>query len=284
MKHDTKSKQANRANQSPRTRGVTLIELVVVITLVAILASVGARLLAGSVGGSQAAVARMQQATAADGALRRMARELQAALPNSVRVATAGTAVFIEFVPVVDAGRLRRAADSAGLGDPLDYEDPADSSFDVLGAPMAAAAGAELVVQNLGDDLADAYTGNNRRGGVLLGSGGSQVSFTPAGLFPDATASSRFFLVGTPVTFRCTPLADGTGRIERLAGYGWAASQPTSLGGATSTSLLLDGVAACSAAYGTALANLGLVSISLSLGSTANPVRLLHQVGVDNTP
>ena len=277
-------RHAHLFHRSQRTqRGVTLIELIVVITIVAVLASVGARLVASTAGGGMDATQRMQLAASGDAALRRMARELQGALPNSVRVTTSGSSTFIELIPVADAGRLRRSADSNGTGDPLNFEDPTDSSFDVLGPPLSTTGSVQLVVQNLGNDVADAYAGNNRRAGVVLANGGSSVNFTPAGSFPDATASARFFLVSTPVTFQCTPAADGSGSITRYAGYGWQASQPTSFGTGTSA-LLLSGVVGCSASYADALANLGMLSIQIRLGQGNGSASLLHQVALDNTP
>ncbi len=270
-------------------RGVTLIELVIVITVTGILAAVGAALLSRTAANSQIGAQRLGLAASADGALRRVARELQGALPNSIRVATNGSgAVFVEFVPVVDAGRFRREPAADGSGDVLDFADPADASFDVLGPTVAASGSVELVVENLGTDLANAYSGDNRRAGVVLAAGGASVAFTPAGALPDATASNRFFLVGMPVSFVCTPVADGSGVWQRLAGYGWQASQPTDLGAAplasASSSLLLGGVSACAASYTDPLANLGLVTLSLTLGSGDSQARLLHQVAVDNTP
>jgi MSHA biogenesis protein MshO len=218
-----------------------------------------------------------------------MARELQGALPNSIRVATnGGGAVFVEFVPVVDAGRFRREPAADGSGDVLDFADPADASFDVLGPPVTATGSVELVVENLGTDLADAYIGNNRRAGVVLGAGGASVTFTPDGALPDATASNRFFLVGTPVSFVCTPVADGSGIWQRLDGYGWQATQPTDLAAAplagANSSVLLGGVSACAASYTDPLVNLGLVTLSLTLGTGDSQASLLHQVSVDNTP
>ena len=271
-----------RRTQAPG-RGVTLIELIVVITVVGVLASVGARLVASTAGGGHKTMQRLQLANAGDAAMRRMARELQGALPNSVRITNADGSVFIEFVPVADAGRMRRSADEAGNGDPLNLDDANDTSFDVLGPPVAATGAVQLVIQNLGNDVADAYTGNNRRAGVTLGNSGASVSFSAAGAFPDATSSSRFFLVGTPVTFRCTPGANGTGTITRLAGYGWFSAQPTSFGGGTSA-LLLSNVVDCSISYADALANLGMVSLQLSIGDGDTNALLLHQVAVDNTP
>jgi MSHA biogenesis protein MshO len=283
------------------SRGVTLVELVVTLSLLGIVATIGATMMASLATSQRAGVDRLAAAGAADAALRRLGRELQGALPNSVRVgrstASGVDTVFVEFVPVLDGGRFRARVDAtpSGPGDPLDLEDAADNRFDVLGPPVAAAAaGGSLVLQNLGDDLADAYAGQNRRGGVSLPSGGAQVQFTPAGAFPAATDTRRFFVVGTPVTFACepVPLPDGQPgyRLWRLSGYGWHASQPANLAAAplagANRALLMDALARCDASYSTALANIGLLTAQLALpGSGGNPpLPLMSQIAVDNTP
>lgn len=281
--------------------GVTLVELVVTLSLLAIVGTIGATMMASMATSQRAGVDRLAAAGAADAALRRLGRELQGALPNSVRVtrSTSGgvDTVFIEFVPVLDGGRFRARVDAtpAGPGDPLDLEDPADNRFDVLGPPVAAgAAGGSLVLHNLGNDLADAYAGQNRRSGVSLPGAGTQVQFTPAGAFPAATDSRRFFVVATPVTFACEPstLPDGQPghRLWRLSGYGWHATQPADLVAgplaSANRALLMDSLARCDASYSTALANIGLLTATLAMpGGGANPaLPLMSQVAIDNTP
>lgn len=292
---------ARRLPPGGSQRGLTLIELIVTLSLLAIVAVIGATMIGSLATGQRDGIDRLAASGAADAALRRMSRELQGALPNSVRVArtTSGgiDTVYIEFVPVVDGGRYRAKVDATagGPGDPLDLAEPADDRFDVIGRPIdAGAAGSQLVIQNLGNDLADAYAGQNRRSGVSLPAGGTQLAFTPAGAFPQATDSQRFFLVGTPVSFVCEPatLPDGRAgfRLWRLAGYGWHATQPAALSSGplagASRALLLEPLLGCDAAYSTALANIGLLTARLALasGSGAVALPLMAQIAIDNTP
>lgn len=271
-------------------RGVTLVELVVVLTVVALVASIGATLVARIVAGRQDSQGRLMLATAADAALARLADELQAALPNSVRVSASGAETWIEWVPVLDGGRYRAAADTeaAAPGDALDLDDAADNGFDVIGAAVTQApAGSQLVVHNLGSTEADAYAGNNRRAGLVLSQGGRHVSFSVAGSLPADNGMHRFFIVGTPVTLACQAVAGGF-ELRRYSGYGWLAAQPVAAVtlSAGSSTLLLGGLARCSAAYSNALANIGLLNLRLGLADAGSSARmeLLQQLAVDNTP
>lgn len=271
-------------------RGVTLVELVVVMTIIGLVASLGATLVGRVVAGRQDTHARLTLAMTADAALAQVAGELQAALPNSLRVASSGAQTWIEWIPVLDAGRYRAAADtvSASPGDPLDLEDASDNGFDVIGSPLASpGAGSQLVLNNLGTPEADAYAGNNRRGGLVLGGGGRHLAFSAAGALPPGGAGHRFFITGSPVTLACVAVGSRF-ELRRFTGYGWLAAQPTStatLAGAAST-MVLAGLDRCSAAYSTALANIGLLDLRLSLAGAEGSTRLdfLQQLAVDNTP
>lgn len=285
-----------------RPRGFTLVELVTVIALTGIVAAIGATMVAGAANVQRGGVERLAAAGAADAALRRMAHEIEAALPNSVRVGRrtiAGRdAAFVEFLPVLDGGRFRGAVDATGgpPGDPLDVDAPDDDSFDVVGPPLdPALTGTWLVIRNLGDDRADAYRGESRRSGVVVSPAGDRVSFTPAGAFVDATGTRRFFLVGAPVTFACEPATDADGRpawqLLRRWNYGLHASQPTDPATAPlatgRSAVLLDGLADCDAALSAGLANIGLVWLRLAVRSgsgdgTSGP--LMTSIAVDNTP
>ena len=273
-------------------RGTTLVELVVVMTLLGVMASIGATLVSRIVAGQQDNHGRLALAQVADGALTRIATELEVALPNSVRVTTNAAGTWVEWVPVQDAGRFRQAPDtvSGTPGDVLELGNAADNGFDTIGTALGTpGAGAQIVWSNLGSPEADAYSGTSRRGGLAVSNGGRHVNFTATTALPADSGSARFFVVGTPVTLVCRIGSDNTLQLQRVAGYGWHAAQPVSssdLAGATSTAVLLNNLAACSAAYGTALANIGLLNLRLSVGDGISNARMdfMQQLAVDNTP
>lgn len=264
-------------------RGFTLVEMIIVIVVSGILLGIvgmfGRRQIDAYVDVNN----RAELADAADTALRRIARDLQSALPNSVR--QSGDLLFLEFVPVRDAGRYRAEINVAG-DDILDFGSSADNSFDVLGPTVDIGAGEQLVVFNLGQPGSDVYAtgaGSSRRA-ATAGSGLSKVTFTPAGVqFPLASPQNRFQIVGTPVTYECNLTL---GQIIRHSGYGFQASvatAPWSLGGVSA--VLATDVTACPFSYTPAvLQRNGLVVLRLTLTRNGESVELLHQVDVLNTP
>ena len=281
-----------RRTQPAAQRGFTLVELVVVLTLLGVIGSIGATLVTRIVAGQQDNRGRLTLAQAADGALARIANEFESALPNSTRVTVNAAGTWIEWVPVQDAGRWRQAPDtvSGTPGDILDLGNAADNGFDVIGTALGTpAADAQLVFTNLGTTEADAYSGSSRRAGLSVTNSGRHVNFTAAGALGADSGSARFFIVGTPVTLACRNGADGTLQLQRISGYGWRAAQPvssTDVAGATATIVLLNNLFSCSAAYGTALANIGLLNLRVSLGDGSTSARMdfMQQLPVDNTP
>src|SRR6266850_4952370 len=73
-----------------RERGVTLIEMVIVISITAIIAGAVSVFISRPVEGYADAARRAELTDIADTALRRMTRDLRTALPNSVRVDATG--------------------------------------------------------------------------------------------------------------------------------------------------------------------------------------------------
>lgn len=272
-------------------RGFSLVELMVVIVALGVLAGSVAVFLHAPVRAYFDSARRAALADAADLASRRIARELQGALPNSARVASSGTQVLLEFIPIDDAGRYRSArsagAEPAG-DDPLDFTDPADASFQVLGPPVEVPAGAHVVIYNLGAGDLDAHVGLNRRRVVNSPGPAQTIAFVGGAPWPSDSADHRFYLVSGPVTFACTPGAGGSGRIERFSGYPFQAIQPadtTSAPLAAATrSLLVDRVVDCSFALTAVLANLNAVAIHLRLGDGTEDAGLYTQVHLGNTP
>jgi MSHA biogenesis protein MshO len=100
---------------------------------------------------------------------------------------------------------------------------------------------------------------------------------------PLASSTQRFFIVNTPVTYRCNTVA---GTLDRHDGYPITVAQAANPAGAVR---IANRVTACSFTY-TPGSNTrsGLVTIALTVtdGVVATPevVQLSHQVQVDNAP
>ncbi len=274
----------------PRQRGVTLVELIIVLTVVGVIASLGATLVGRLASEQQLQRGRLNLAQSADGAMSQVQTLLQQALPNSLRVTSNAAGVWIEWIPLLDAGVARQAADATGgASNPLDITDVNDSSFDVLGVPIQTpSVAAWLVFQNLGMSESDAYQGNNRRAGLALSNGGRTVSFTPAGPVPAGNGTGRFFVVSAPQTLACRPTAGGSYELRRYSGYGWSLNQPVSDGAlvSASVSLLATGLESCQAGYSQALANIGMLTLRVVATQADGNTRmtLVQQVALDNTP
>jgi prepilin-type N-terminal cleavage/methylation domain-containing protein len=271
------------------SRGVTLVELVIVLAIMGVVASIAATLVGRIASTQQLQQGQQNLAQSVDGALAQVQDALSQALPNSVRVSTNAAGVWVEWIPVRDAGVARLSADSTGApSDPLDTENASDNSFDVVGVPVATPPGAAwLVWQNLGTPEADAYAGTNRRGGVAVTAGGQHLTFTAGSALPPGNGSGRFFIVDTPQTLACRSVAGGGFELRRYSGYGWQAAQPVADAALASASVatLASGLESCQAAYGSALANIGLVTLRL-VAADARGARLplVLQVALDNTP
>lgn len=266
--------------------GFTLVEMIIAIVITGILIGI-----VGMFGRHQIKAYfdvsnRADLSDAADTALRRIGRDLQSALPNSVRQ----SGNFIEFVPITDAGRYRADVGGGAGDDILDFGSNADGSFDVFGPPVTIGAGEELVIFNLGQPGSDVYAGTSRRA-ATAGVGLSKVVFNPNGTqFPLASPQSRFQIVGAPVTYECAPnpANPALGTVTRRWAYGFHGAQPGTadfavLGG--QSSVLVGDVAACSFNYTPAvLQRNGLVVLRLTLTRNGESVQLLHQIEVLNTP
>lgn len=278
-----------------RNRGFTLVEAVIVIVLTGVIGAIVAVFIRAPVEAYFATARRAELTDIADTAVRRMARDIQAALPNSVRVDT--TSSFLEFLPIKTAGRYRAAVTDTGTGNPLDFGmSTPDSSFDVLGPNVDVQNGDQIVIYNLGipgADGSDAYEGTSRRAAVAPFGSVSSISFSPAGTeFPFASPGSRFQVISTPVSYVCQPDSSNpaNGVLYRYSGYAIQASQPVTVAALDGyanrvKATLATNVSACWMTYTTvAQQHLGLVSIYLALTKGGETVQLRYQVNVDNTP
>ncbi len=259
-----------------------MIEMVIVITIVGILAAGAATFIRNPTQAFIDGENRANLTDRADTALRRMARDIRNALPNSVRTTTNGVDSFIEFVPVKEVGRYRAAVGTSVADNPLDFSLAADT-FDVLGPSVTVTAGDKLVIYNLGIPGSDVYEGSNSR--VLLTTGNLSILSFSGGTFPQASPSSRFYVVSTPVSYAC----DMTNRVLlQYSGYAIQSAQPASvatLNGLATARQLATNLTSCQINYvAGVLQRTGVVAIYLGFTQDVANVKLMHQVNVVNSP
>ena len=281
-----------------RSRGFTLVEMIIVIVITGIIGGMVAIFIRAPVQGYVDSARRADMTDIADTALRRIARDLRLALPNSVRITTVGGNTLLEFIPTIGGGRYRDSTDNLGAGNILNFS-AADASFDVLGGMPPVAAGDQIVVYNLGIPGADAYAGNtaathNRR--AVSGVAGNVISITSGNALPFdscvyeggfVVGGCRFQVVQTPVTYVCTPAAGGAGgTLTRWQGYVIQPSQPTALPGPGTSSVMAGNVSACTFTYDASVVaqRSGLVTMHLTITEQGESVSLYGATHVSNMP
>lgn len=274
-----------------RSRGFTMVEMVMVIAVTGVLFAVVGRFIVQPIQGYMAAAARAGLVDTADLSLRRIGRDLAIALPNSVRVTASG--LGLELIPTTGAARY--ATES---GDRLDFG-TVDNSFDIVGPPLTVTASQELVFYNLGPNVtgSNAYADNssaatqassNRRTATNAAGAATSITLSSLAGLPvgDYAPPYRVMAVTTPVTYRCDL---NTGTLRRYQGYGFIATQPDPPTGGTSA-VLATGVTGCRfSVEGTLVAaRAALVNLQLTLsGNTSTQtesVSLQHAVYVNNQP
>jgi MSHA biogenesis protein MshO len=276
--------------------GFTLVEMIVTIVLLSIVASMVAVFIRAPAQGYSDAVGRAEMSDLADTVMRRIARDIRIALPNSVRVSGDGRS--IEMLATRTGGRYLREEDGASPALPvLDFLRPANTTFTLVGdvpsGKQAIFAGDRVVVFNLGPGYspADAYAGGNSAAVVSVDAGTKVVTLAsnPFGnqAPPMPSPSGRFQVVSGPVRYVCAPGANGSGTLRRHSGYAIVPSIATAPAGGVSA-LAANWVTGCQFNY-VSLANTrtALVVVTLTLqkpGGADGPMTLTHQVHVDNTP
>lgn len=268
-------------------RGFTLVELVMVIVILGVIGGMVAVFMRGPIDAYIDSSRRAALTDVADTTVRRIARDLRKALPNSVRTPNAQC---LEFIPTKTGGRYRADDTAAALTFAA-----ADSSFNMLGSNAALppdqriSRGDVVVVYNLGIPGASAYLGNNAA--VVTATpteAGTPPETTislpalPALQFPLASGNNRFHVV--PGAERVVAYVCSGGNLYRTAS---AVFNPASC--LATGAILARNVSACSFAYTGSedLNRNALVNMTLQLTDPTDlneTVSLQHQVHVNNTP
>jgi MSHA biogenesis protein MshO len=293
-----------------RERGFTLVEAVLVIVIIGIVSAIVAVFIRMPVQGYADSVGRAELTDQADLAMQRMSRDLRRALPNSISVAN-GSA--IEFLLTRAGGRYLSVEDGATSGFPLDFQNPDNLEFSVVGAMPSltdrVAPGDYIVVNNQdrGSGPNDAYqfksdcsqcniariatNGVIKTGSVVTSIKLANNPFPKQLPSPSPSPGQRFQVVSGPVSYVCEPDGNGAFTLFRYSGYEISATQPlpTPTGATLLKVPLATRVDRCNNLfrYDQGAQRVGMVIITLSLRArnAGDPaIRLVTQVHVDNTP
>lgn len=249
-----------RAHACTASRGLTLIELIVALTVTAIVASFSITLIAAPPATLEAGNRRAILRENATQAMQQVESSWRDALPNSLRFRNAAGVLAIEYLAVLDSAVLFRddpavpaaqrltlgVADTqfATLGDFGKLTQPLDSTALYVSLHHTGLAGANAWA------LADVITAPGTR--IQIDASGTpgqaRVQLTPAALFTIAGPSRRVYVLSGPISYLCHPAA---GTLSRYSGYTMAPNQAQRdsdaelmAAGATRT-LLASGVANC---------------------------------------
>lgn len=284
-----------------RQHGFTLVELIMVIIIIGVIGGMVAVFMKGPIDAYIDSGRRAALTDVADTVVRRMARDLQGALPNSIRTSTSAAATnCLQFIPTKTGGRYR----ATGAGS-LDFA-AGSATFNMLGSNAALAVdqrivpGDVIVVYNLGFDPANAYGGGNIAtvgGAAPLAESAAPIEttipLTATVIFPLESGSRRFHVVPGAermVSYECI----GTS-LRRATSNAFSAAASCPLTGPVTATITVNTIANnvnCAAAStwfsytGSDLLRNALVSMGLTLrdASGTESVTMQHEVHVSNTP
>ncbi len=288
--------------RGPRQDGFSLLELIVVVTIVGLLAVGGGMLVLTPIEAYDAQVRRQRLVDQGEMALRQIARDVRRALPNSVRVTPVGTGWAVEMINTIDGARYRDevGGDFTSVDDTLEFG-VADDNFNLLGSfsglGMGLLTGGErLVIYNTSAVAIYGDAAANNNPGIVTTAGTAitlsptappsddpeqRVNLAPPFQFAQQSPGQRVFVIDAPTSYICDP---ASGRITRYTGYAFTVAQPTPPAGGTSDTVI-SRLAGCNMTYIAGSSQRGgILTVEINIDDSGESVSLLHQIHVVNVP
>ncbi|MBB6522353.1 PulJ/GspJ family protein [Pseudoteredinibacter isoporae] len=184
-------------NPIPRSRaqaGFTLVELIAVVVIVAVIGSLGSSYFLQFLESQKAIQERIDLFSRSRLAVNLMARELENALPSSVRATAGGQCV--EFIPVVGGGLLEDETATSANGA------SGSSTLDLL-AYSVDRGSANFIVAG-GVNSADVFSGAALAAlasPIGVGQGGGTINLASATVFAQSASSRRVYFVSGSKAF-----------------------------------------------------------------------------------
>lgn len=263
--------------------GFTLVEMIMVIVITGIIGGMVAVFLKAPVQQYVDVARRAELTDIADTAVRRMARDVRIAVPNSVRLSGASPNFAVEFLPTKDGGRYR--ANTGGNNNILIFGTGGTTQFDIVGTGIPIVANTDYIV--IGSTQSDGVPPYDETGGILrkvtaMANSNTTITFAlPVLPVWAELPSQRFDVVdGTQqaVTYQCENVETGNGQLVRYWDYGFGHTV------GVTKAVLADKVSGCNMTYNIANQRFGLLSVSLTLTSGGESVSLYNEIHVNNAP
>lgn len=282
-------------------RAFTLIELVIVITLMSAVGLLVAQLMSQPFTQYEAASRRAELTSLANAALNRVTIDLQNAVPNSVRVDNSDASVtFLELILAIDGGRYRDDGNTS-VDDTSLTPNIADSRFHVLGRlrvldPSNFPSNARLVINPFA--TASLYSAASGTAGIGMMTPDATVitltepvanearfslsspfTFDPFGA---GSARKRMYVTQTGVIYRCSETSQ---ELRRYTNYDIEPALADVDLSSGDQALVLNSISSCEFLYNSAISQrLGVVTANLQVTDENETVSLVKQVRVFNVP
>jgi MSHA biogenesis protein MshO len=259
-----------------KARGFTLIELVIAITISAIVVVFAAMFIGAPLGAYEAQSRRAVLVADAAGAWPRLGTDLRAALPNSLRARRNGSVVVLEMLPVLGLARYKTP--------------PSALSFTVAGpytgaVPAYLSVNPDANVYSLAGSLAAASNFTATPGAIA---GEQIIGVNPAPVFATDSPRSTIYYVSRPVTWLCD---ENLGTLRRYFNYNIATLQTArdtagELNGAGAASeLVTQGIAGCNFQVSPANATQSqTAAVQLTTTRNGDVIKLMHTSRADFVP